>query len=293
MSVRPSLHRLFGSDAFDWFNRPYLVDWGIVALIWVLSWFISLTPVFERDFSLQDPLISHPHRKNTVGSQLNHWVALFVPAAVIVVGGLLRKSLLVIHHGVISVCAARGLAGFITVSMKHTVGRLRPDFLSRCKWDSVLEVCTGHLVDIVNGRKSFPSGHSSTAFSGMTVLSLWLAGQTAAWCFNAPFFVIPVQSRLASLFLTLLPLSWATYVAISRVEDNRHHAEDVVVGSVIGIVSSMICYHVFWPSPFLASTFKQRILGQPRLLYDPEGWDNSQQVTFELARMEEDNIERV
>lgn len=24
-------------------------------------------------------------------------------------------------------------------------GRLRPDFLSRCKWDSVLKACTGYL----------------------------------------------------------------------------------------------------------------------------------------------------
>ena len=115
-------------------------------------------------------------------------------------------------------------------------GRLRPDFLSRCKWDSVLKACTGYLdllfcldgrlilhrnpSDIVNGRTSFPSGHSSTAFSGMTVLSLWLAGQTAAWCFNAPCSSLPVRSRLASFFLTLLPLSWAAFVAISRVEDN-------------------------------------------------------------------------
>lgn len=38
---------------------------GVVTLIWILSWIISQTPVFERDFSPQDPLISHPHRGNT------------------------------------------------------------------------------------------------------------------------------------------------------------------------------------------------------------------------------------
>ncbi|KAF8347859.1 lipid phosphate phosphatase 1 [Amanita rubescens] len=291
MSFGASLRRAFGHDAVDWFNAPYFVDWGVVILTWILSWIISETPVFERGFSPQDPLIGHPHRGNTVGSMLNHWVALLVPAGVIAISGMFRKSLLMIHHGVISVCAARGLARLITVFMKHTVGRLRPDFLSRCKWDSVLKACTGNPSDIVNGRTSFPSGHSSTAFSGMTVLSLWLAGQTAAWCFNAPCSSLPVRSRLASFFLTLLPLSWAAFVAISRVEDNKHHVEDVVVGSMIGFISSLICYHIFWPSPFSASSFKQHVLGLPRLLYSPEGWDDDRQAPFELARMDGENID--
>ncbi|KAK2463547.1 hypothetical protein APHAL10511_004298 [Amanita phalloides] len=292
MSLDATLRRVFGHGVAvgEWFNRRYLVDWGVVALIWILSQLVALTPVFERDFSPQDPLISHPHRKNTVGSALNHWVALLVPASVIVAGGMLHKSLLIIHHGVISVCAARGLARLITRCMKHVVGRLRPDFLSRCRWDSVLMACTGHLIDIVNGRTSFPSGHSSTAFSGMTTLSLWLAGQTAAWCFNAPTSGFPLQSKLVALFLTLTPLFWATFVAISRVEDNRHHPEDVVVGSMIGIMSSMICYHVFWPSPFSAINFRRQSIGQPRLLYGPDRLDESRYPEFELARMEEDNI---
>lgn len=44
----------------------------VVALIWIMSWIISQTSVFERDFSLQDPLISHPHRTNTSVYQFPH-----------------------------------------------------------------------------------------------------------------------------------------------------------------------------------------------------------------------------
>jgi membrane-associated phospholipid phosphatase len=218
--IKATFKRVFGHDAFDWFDRQYLVDWAVVALIWILSWLISLAPVFARDFSQEDPLIGHPYKKNTVGSQFNHWTTLLVPAAVFSLGGIISKSLPVIHHGIISVCASRGLAELITEFLKHTVGRLRPDFLARCKWDSVLQACTGTLGQIVNGRKSFPSGHSSTAFSGMTTLSLWLAGQTAAWCFNASCASSPIRSRLLSLSLTLVPLFWATFVAVSRMEDN-------------------------------------------------------------------------
>ncbi|KAM6497116.1 lipid phosphate phosphatase 1 [Amanita muscaria] len=291
--VKAALKRAFGDDALDWFDKLYFVDWAVVVFIWILSWFVSISPVFVREFSAEDPLINHLHKKNTVSSGMNHWSALLIPVAIFTIGGVLRSSLPVIHHGIISVCASRGLAQLVTEFLKHTVGRLRPDFLSRCKWDKVLKACTGPIAGIVQGRESFPSGHSSTAFSGMAVLSLWLAGQTAAWCFKAPSSSSPIRSRLASLFLTLLPLFWAAFVAVSRVEDNRHHPEDVVVGSTIGIISSMICYHLFWPSPFSAGNFKEGISGQPRLLYTPENWVGGQRPVFHLARLEEDNVENV
>jgi membrane-associated phospholipid phosphatase len=73
---------------------------------------------------------------------------------------------------------------------------------------------------ILDGRKSFPSGHSSTAFVGMTFVTLFLAGKTAALCFGitppcGPF----LRSRFARLCLVLSPLAFATWVAITRVED--------------------------------------------------------------------------
>ena len=72
----------------------------------------------------------------------------------------------------------------------------------------------------MEGRRSFPSGHSSTAFAGMVCLSLFLAGLTRAWCFSQPS---PgrnlLSSRLARLTISLLPIAWATWVAVSRLED--------------------------------------------------------------------------
>jgi diacylglycerol diphosphate phosphatase/phosphatidate phosphatase len=59
------------------------------------------------------------------------------------------------------------------------------------------------------------------------------------------------------------------------------------VGSMIGVISSLICYHIFWPSPFSAGSFKPDALGQPRYLYVSEGGDGG---PFELARMDEDSI---
>jgi membrane-associated phospholipid phosphatase len=90
--------------------------------------------------------------------------------------------------------------------------------------------------DILDGRRSFPSGHSSAVriclirrftevklpqvFAGMTFLSFWLAGQTAAWCFDTPLPLASLRSsRLGRFCLSLLPLCWAVFVGVTRLED--------------------------------------------------------------------------
>lgn len=73
--------------------------------------------------------------------------------------------------------------------------------------------------DIVDGRKSFPSGHSATAWSGMFYASLFIAGQTAAWCFYHHRSPSILGSRILRLILTMMPLAWALHVALSRMED--------------------------------------------------------------------------
>ncbi|TFK39833.1 lipid phosphate phosphatase 1 [Crucibulum laeve] len=293
MNFKLWIQRRFGDDAFDWIDRSYATDWLFVTLIWLLSFVVSSTPVFERDFSPHDPLISHPHKPNQIGSLLNNTIALYVPILLILIWGTIRRSLREIHHGAIAVFASRGLARLITEFVKHRVGRLRPDFLARCKWSKALGECTGKIDKILDGRKSFPSGHSSTAFSGMVVLSLWLAGQTAAWCFHAPKSAASWRSsRMGAFALTLLPLFWATYVALTRVEDYRHHKEDVIVGSLIGILTASICYLIFWPNPFSVENHAQQASGRPRSLYSSTNNGRPNNTEFELTRLE-DEIDNV
>lgn len=55
----------------------------------------------------------------------------------------------------------------VTSMLKIYIGKLRPDFLARCKPDvqrsSVWSViCTGNEDIIIAGRKSMPSGHTSS-----------------------------------------------------------------------------------------------------------------------------------
>jgi membrane-associated phospholipid phosphatase len=74
--------------------------------------------------------------------------------------------------------------------------------------------------EILDGRKSFPSGHTSSAFVGMTFITLFLAGKTAALCFSVtPSGGSFLRSRFVRLCLVLSPLFFATWVAITRIED--------------------------------------------------------------------------
>ncbi|KAI0255902.1 lipid phosphate phosphatase 1 [Lactifluus subvellereus] len=260
------INDISGDGSFYWFDGSYFVDWTVVLAFFFLSLFIQTQPIFERDFSPNDPLIQHPHTSEQIPSSINNMIAAAVPVVLAVFIGGYRNSAHEIHHGLLATTAGSALCRLITETLKNRVGRLRPDFLARCQWDPLQHACTGDVNKILDGRKSFPSGHSSTAFVGMTFTALFLAGKTAALCFSiSPPPVSFLRSRLARLCLVLSPFAFSTWIAITRIEDYRHHKEDVIVGGLIGIFSGTICYLPYWPNPFSAASFSAEMTGRPRL----------------------------
>ncbi|KEI40242.1 uncharacterized protein L969DRAFT_86875 [Mixia osmundae IAM 14324] len=135
--------------------------------------------------------------------------------------------------------------------VKSRVGRLRPDFLARCQFDFELNECTGDVRIVQEGRKSFPSGHSSQAFYGMIFLSLYLAGKNRAWSLeHTDSHTHLVRSRLYRSAVVIAPIFLSTYIAISRWDDHVHHPTDILAGCLLGTAIALSNYLIWWPSPF-------------------------------------------
>ena len=141
--------------------------------------------------------------------------------------------------------------GILTDLIKITVGRLRPNFLDVCKPDvdpykklcslgekyylepNIDFKCTSsETLKVEDSRMSFPSGHSSLAFYSMIYLILYTKNR---WkCRTMGF-----TSKLVQLILLMI----ATFTALSRIRDNKHHPTDVLCGTIIGILFAVIAYN--------------------------------------------------
>jgi len=155
------------------------------------------------------------------------------------------------------------LASFITDVIKNAVGRPRPDLIARCRpapgtADHVLvdiNVCTETNHHILHdGWRSFPSGHSSFAFSGLGFLTLFFCGQ---------MHVFRPRTDLGRALLAMSPLLGAAMIAISRCEDYRyvfsifnrrrkiddssHDVYDVTCGSILGMAIAFFSYRRYYP----------------------------------------------
>ncbi len=99
--------------------------------------------------------------------------------------------------------------------------------------------------DVTEGRKSFPSGHSSFAFATFGFCFLYLSGKMQTFAANHKRTRRENDSArlVASVFLIVVP----TLIAASRTCDYHHHWQDVTVGSILGMVLSYVIYRHYYP----------------------------------------------
>ncbi|RMZ91954.1 hypothetical protein DV736_g810, partial [Chaetothyriales sp. CBS 134916] len=130
-------------------------------------------------------------------------------------------------------------------------------------------ICTTKdMSNLDNAFASWPSGHSSTSWAGFLYLTLFVCAKTGV---QIPFLpsasaerrfittfapgdrnTAPPRNHAAAppLYLALLaavPVGAAFYVSVSRWFDYRHHAFDIISGTLIGIAcawSSFRLYHL-------------------------------------------------
>jgi len=245
-------HYRRGRPSVRQFIVSYTPDWLITTVLWwILTYISHHVSGFKRHFSLTDPSLRYPHATGQRVSSQALWIlSSALPLCVqIVVNALFIRSWWDLHHSALGLWLSITLTGSITQIIKVTVGRPRPDLLSRCQplpgsedppWGlSTVAICTQtskHILE--DGWRSFPSGHSSLAFSGLGFLAFYLAGKLR-----------PFDSRghAGKVWLLLLPLGIASWIAITRTMDYRHHWHDVLTGSALGIGIAYASYRQYYP----------------------------------------------
>ncbi|KAI7758146.1 hypothetical protein M8C21_010593 [Ambrosia artemisiifolia] len=229
--------------------RTHIHDWLILSILLTTMIVLGLVHPFNR-FVGKDMMsdLMYPMRDSTVPFWTVPLYAVLLPVAVFVAFYYYRRDVYDLHHAVLGLLFSVFITGVITEAVKNAVGRPRPDFFWRCfpdgidlydKWGEV--ICHGDINVIRQGHKSFPSGHSSWSFSGLGFLSLYLSGKIKAF---------DRQGHAAKLCIVFFPLLVACLVAISRIDNYRHHWQDVVGGGLIGITMAVFCYLQFFAPPY-------------------------------------------
>ncbi|KAI0064654.1 PAP2-domain-containing protein [Artomyces pyxidatus] len=231
----------------------YAPDWVvIVVLAAVFFLLLDYVPGFKREFSVTDTSLSHTFAVHErVPSVALYLIALVAPIALQwAVNLVLIRSWWDAHSSALGLVLGFSLTGAITQFVKLTVGRPRPDLLARCLPTpgtvdpifglSTIAICNPtSLSRLEDGFKSFPSGHSSLSFAGLGFFALYLAGKTH---------LFDKRGHVAKAWLSLIPLSAAALVAISRTMDYRHHWQDVTAGSLLGFTIAYFAYRQYYPS---------------------------------------------
>ncbi|KAJ8959527.1 hypothetical protein NQ314_006264 [Rhamnusium bicolor] len=185
-------------------------------------WLDKITPYIRHIDEEELWYYRYPSVKSFVPKTYLYIIMLGVPALVYVLQYFLSKKDKSTVQDIVNQLYGLSLAycinGVFTSFLKIIIGRPRPNFFLRCFPDGYgtnIDDCTGEYDGQMDGRKSFPSAHSSFAFTGMMFITLHIFHLLN---FNKRFF-----ARGVVFVFALMPLMLATTIAVSRTCDYHHH----------------------------------------------------------------------
>ena len=230
---------------------------AILLLPSLILHFSTIEP-FHRGYFCQDTSIKYPYvEQQTVPTYLCIVIWTLFSVTVFGITFITHKSWKILLNALYKLLLGFSLCMLITDVSKFSVGRLRPHFLTVCNPDledvcyqveeyienndteyyysEVIHLnyveegnCTGHVNSLKEARLSFISGHSSTSFYMAVFLILFTKKHTSPW-----------------ILRTLLQVTYfilAFWISITRINDYMHHPEDVIMGSIIGIICGFLMH---------------------------------------------------
>ncbi|KIV80714.1 hypothetical protein PV11_08198 [Exophiala sideris] len=230
-------------------HRSYAPDYisFVIVLLALIGEQLLVEPVHQM-FRLDNHAKQYPHAEiQRVSSLQNILYAGVGPLVFLMLWAMLvRPGVHKVHVTILGLFISLFLTTLLTDIIKNAIGRPRPDLIARCKPRLgtpehelvTISVCTEtdhHTLH--DGWRSFPSGHSSWAFSGLGYLALFLAGQ---------LHVLRPYADLARSLIVLAPLVGAALIAMSRLADYRHDVYDVTVGSLLGMSVAYFTYRRYY-----------------------------------------------
>lgn len=219
-------------------NIVHYIFIEIVLRILLLLGVIATHTSFQRQplcITPEELLIEYkkPRRDAIVPPWIMLSIIIFLPFTLLCLPVILVRNYVETVNALLAWTLAVIVNAFITEILKIMISRPRPDFFYRCFPHGIFTTeCVGSVKDVIDGRKSFPSGHSSFSFCSLGFLSIWLYGRLFG----------RFSGNIQSFMFCTMPVLLAGFIGYSRCCDNHHHWEDVVAGAFIGLVTAYECY---------------------------------------------------
>jgi len=227
----------------SWWHYSYFIDYVLIVILFVLGQVVAAKlPPYHRYIPTNDPSISYPNKKDIIPNWAMLVLANLGPIAIFAFYQIWGRSLHDFHHSCLGILEGLGFTVFFTGFIKIFAGELRPNYLSHG--------------DSKDERGSFPSGHASVMFQGMTFLSLWMCGKFGLFK--------KAGGHVWQQFIIFVPLIAAGLVALTRIRDYHHNFVDITAGAVLGAAIAVINYFLKYPP-----LWKKRCEIPKRRWYEP------------------------